>query len=78
MVLTMYVCLCKGITDTQIRDAAASGCTSLRDLRAELGVGSQCAKCVRQAREIMRHTHAEMAASRVPEVAPVLFWPQPA
>jgi len=74
----MYVCLCKGITDTQIREAAASGCTTLRDLRSELGVGSQCAKCVRQAREIMRDTHSDLAASRVAELMPVMFSPRTA
>ena len=74
----MYVCLCKGITDHQIRAAAATGCESLRDLRTELGVGSQCAKCVRHAREIMRDTHVELAPSRQREIAPVMYCPQTA
>lgn len=69
----MYVCLCKGITDSQIRDAAHRGCSGLRELRRELGVGSQCAKCVRQAREVLRETQA---GSQSP--ATVMFWPQPA
>ena len=34
----MYVCLCKGITDTQIRAAIQDGASSLRDLRNNLGV----------------------------------------
>lgn len=74
----MYVCLCKGITDTQIRDAAAEGCQSLRDLRSDLGVGSQCAKCVRQARAILREAHAELAPSRAREIIPVAYWSMPA
>ena len=78
MVLTMFVCLCKGITDTQIRNAAAAGCESLRELRAEMGVGSQCGKCAREARAIIRETRAELAASRLPEIAPVMYCPQPA
>lgn len=41
----MYVCVCKGITDTQIKDAVYGGATSLRDVRRELGVMSQCGKC---------------------------------
>lgn len=69
----MYVCLCKSITDSQIRDAAHRGCTGLRELRRELGVGSQCAKCVRQAREVLRESQAGNQAP-----AAVMFWPQPA
>ena len=72
----MYVCLCKGITDTQIRAAAAGGCDSMRELAAELGAGSQCGKCARHAREILREARAELAPSRVLEVAPVAWCPQ--
>lgn len=41
----MYICLCKGITDTQIKDAVYGGATTLRDVRKELGVMTQCGKC---------------------------------
>ena len=50
----MYICLCKGITDRAVREAAREGCGSLHDLRRELGVASQCARCAREAREILR------------------------
>ncbi|MEY1662296.1 bacterioferritin-associated ferredoxin [Isoalcanivorax beigongshangi] len=59
----MYVCLCKGITDGQIREAVQQGCDSLRDLRRELGVASQCGKCARQARSVMREARTASAAS---------------
>ena len=42
----MYVCICNGITDKQIRAAVASGVGSVQELREELGVGSQCGSCV--------------------------------
>ena len=32
----MYVCLCKGVTDNQIKDAIAGGACSMRDLRNDL------------------------------------------
>ena len=32
----MYVCLCKGITDTQIRAAVADGASSLREVHNTL------------------------------------------
>lgn len=52
----MYVCLCKGITDTQIREAVQQGAHSLRDVRNTLGVASQCGKCGVLTREILRET----------------------
>jgi bacterioferritin-associated ferredoxin len=50
----MYVCLCKGITDTQIRAAIRAGASSMQELRNTLGVASQCGKCGILARDIVR------------------------
>ncbi len=47
----MYVCLCNGITENQIREAVTDGVRSLRELRAGLGVATcwgQCADCAQQ------------------------------
>jgi len=52
----MYVCLCKGITDTQIRAAVQEGASSLREVNRTLGVASQCGKCGIVAREIVRES----------------------
>jgi bacterioferritin-associated ferredoxin len=52
----MYVCLCKGITDTQIRAAVDDGATSMRDVRNSLGVASQCGKCGILTRQILRES----------------------
>ena len=50
----MYVCICKAITDQQIRDAARSGVGSLWALQKELGVSSNCGKCRHTAVNILR------------------------
>ena len=50
----MYVCICKGITDSQITDAVAA--TNLRKVRKALGVASQCGKCSMLAQEIIDET----------------------
>lgn len=71
----MYVCLCTGITDTQIRQALESGCGNLRDLRHKLGVGKQCGKCLVAASELLR---APPAAANVCQPAfptPTLWQP---
>ncbi len=52
----MYVCLCKQITDSQIRAAVQDGATSLNDVRQRLGVASQCGKCGTLTSEIVRET----------------------
>lgn len=54
----MYVCLCTGVTDHQIREAAENGCTSMRQLGKELGVGRQCGRCACTAREILRESQS--------------------
>lgn len=57
----MYVCLCKGITDTQIRAAIQAGASTMRDLRNTLGVASQCGKCGVLTRDIVRDSMVGMA-----------------
>ena len=54
----MYVCLCKGVTDGDIKNAVASGCRSLRELKRETGLATQCGKCSCHARDIL---HEELA-----------------
>jgi bacterioferritin-associated ferredoxin len=49
----MYVCLCKGITDSQIRTAIASGAQSVRDVRDTLGVMTSCGKCACLTKDIV-------------------------
>lgn len=42
----MHVCLCKGINDKVIHQAVVSGeVNSMRDLRQQYGVASQCGCC---------------------------------
>ncbi len=52
----MYVCLCKGITDSQIKDAVYGGATDLRQVRKQLGVMSQCGKCGIMTKQIVEDT----------------------
>ena len=59
----MYVCICKGITDTQIRAAVQDGASSLREVNSSLGVASQCGKCGIMAREIVRESLNDLAES---------------
>jgi bacterioferritin-associated ferredoxin len=51
----MYVCNCNGITEREIRGAVELGCTTLSDLRRDLGVATCCGKCAPHARKVLRH-----------------------
>ena len=48
----MYICLCKAVTDSQIREAVAKGATQFGQVRKELNLASQCGKCGVLAREV--------------------------
>ena len=76
----MFVCLCAGITDHQIRAAASSGCDTLKQLRQELAVGAQCGKCLIHAAAVLREHRADghTPATRAVIPVPVYHWPQPA
>lgn len=52
----MYICICNGITDREIRQCAASGVCSMRDLECTLGVGVSCGRCRDAAVEILEET----------------------
>ncbi|MDT3707715.1 MAG: bacterioferritin-associated ferredoxin [Thiobacillus sp.] len=60
----MYVCLCHSVTDTDIRRIVRTeGVCTMRELSGKLGVASQCGKCGRCAREVLREAVAEENAA---------------
>ncbi len=57
----MYVCLCRGVTDNDIRRLVRTeGVCSMRELSRELGVATQCGKCGRCARDVLREAVNEV------------------
>ena len=60
----MYVCICKKVTDTQIRNAVVEGgVTKLSHLSKALGAFAQCGRCARYAKEVMQSCLAERGVS---------------
>jgi bacterioferritin-associated ferredoxin len=51
---TMYVCLCNGLTDRQVRAAIAGGACRLRDIYAGCGCKAQCGTCARTMMGLLR------------------------
>ena len=41
----MIVCVCRRVSDRQIRDAVRDGADSLEHLQIDLGVAMQCGRC---------------------------------
>lgn len=60
----MYVCLCHGITDQQIKEAVNEGANSVKDVSKSLKVATQCGKCAMVAKEIIEQEVQFMASSQ--------------
>ncbi|HJW47221.1 MAG TPA: bacterioferritin-associated ferredoxin [Lysobacter sp.] len=54
----MYVCICNGVTDHDIRDAAEAGCRSVAELTMRTGAGANCGSCLDMAAELLEATRA--------------------
>ena len=50
----MYVCLCKGVSDREIRQVVADGARSWGEVRERTGCGTQCGKCACVGKTITR------------------------
>ncbi len=56
----MYVCICTGITDKDIREAAHEGARDLSQLSAVTGCNTVCGSCGDLALEILREARNEV------------------
>ena len=57
----MYVCLCNGVTDREIREVAAAGCRTLPELAMRTGCGATCGSCLEMAQQLLDEVHAVRA-----------------
>lgn len=57
----MIVCVCRRISDHQIRQAAADGAVSLECLQFDLGVATQCGRCADCASKVLCDARAAQA-----------------
>lgn len=49
----MYVCICRGITERDIHQAARQGICSLEQLSEKMGVGEDCGCCSGHAGQLL-------------------------
>lgn len=59
----MYVCICKSVTDSQIRAAVSEGACSMRALCQNLGTCSQCGKCAEHVLSELRQALSDAPAT---------------
>lgn len=55
----MIICVCKCISDREIKSAVASGATSYEGLQCSLGVGTQCGSCSCEVKDILQDLKAK-------------------
>ena len=60
----MYVCICNGVTDRDIRQAADAGCRSLAELTMRTGCGATCGTCLDMAAQLLQE--ARGAREQIP------------
>jgi len=63
----MYVCICKGISDKDIRNVMTTH-QNTKDILNALGVGSDCGQCMVEAIDLIR---AEQGSKEFPKNEPV-------
>jgi bacterioferritin-associated ferredoxin len=68
----MIVCVCKAVSDRQIRSAVKDGASCMRDLNRELGVGACCGKCVPEARKVLANSLPSSVPSSAGGLVPAL------
>ncbi|TXC65373.1 (2Fe-2S)-binding protein [Piscinibacter aquaticus] len=58
----MIVCVCRRVSDHQIRQAVRDGAQTFEALQFELGVATQCGRCAECACQVMRDAKQQLAA----------------
>ena len=54
----MYVCVCNGVTDRQVREAVEKGCGSVGELTMRTGAGANCGSCLDMAAGLLEQARA--------------------
>jgi bacterioferritin-associated ferredoxin len=60
----MYICICEGITESQIREAIQGGAHTVDALTRRLGIGVQCGTCTCATQWLLEEVHEEMGERR--------------
>lgn len=56
----MYVCVCRGITDSQVTTAVSNGARCVRDVNKCIGIPLQCGRCCVFMKEVIQDAVANL------------------
>lgn len=59
----MFICICNGITERQVREAIDQGASTLQDLTACLGVASGCGTCAHFTNQLLDQSRDNRTAA---------------
>lgn len=59
----MIICVCNAVSEKQIREAIRGGASSIGDLRAQTGCGTNCGSCVETAISLLDEHRGEDSGS---------------
>ena len=62
----MYVCICNGVTDRDIRQAAEAGCRTVAELTMRTGCGATCGTCLDMAADLLVAARPRDASLELP------------
>ena len=65
----MYICICKGVNEKQIRQAVSEGDCSMQKLKCRTGLGSQCGLCRKETRTLLAQLQVNQAEAAQFEMA---------
>jgi bacterioferritin-associated ferredoxin len=69
-VAIMYLCICKSVSDRQIREAVELGARTIGDLNIRFGIGVECGKCTDSVREFIDTCLVAPSPTSKTDVAP--------
>ena len=56
----MLVCVCRGITDNDVKNEIFEGSSSFKTVASKLGLGGCCGQCVKYAKDLVSETLTEL------------------
>lgn len=71
----MYICICKAVTERQIREAIQSGACTRKDIGTCLQAGTACGKCGSEINGLLRHNRSQGGDSLLGRAAQAAAYP---
>jgi bacterioferritin-associated ferredoxin len=62
----VYVCICNGVTERDIRHAVEAGCRTLPELTMRTGCGATCGTCLDTAAAILEDARGDKPELELP------------